>query len=69
MHNKKHLKCTLWKTLWGLATLLVVLTALNLLGVVVLAHEPLACLAFAAVLGILAIPIKLDCASCGRCSV
>lgn len=69
--NKKHLlKCWLWKGLWGVSALCLILA-----WATVITQSPLFIFApdlylwTALVLGVLAISIKQDCANCSVCRV
>jgi len=57
--DKKHLKCRLWKVLWGLSFLSLVLAWSGFDGQYWMWN--------ALVLAMLAVPIKLDCQSCKVC--
>jgi len=67
---KRHYKCWLWKILWLLSLVSFVLALVGAYGrQVVLGLEPLAWFWNALVLGVLAMPIKMDCSDCGVCAV
>lgn len=68
--SKKHLKCWLWKILWVLSFGFFVVAIIGALrGGPLLGLDPLLGFWSALVLGVLAIPIKLDCADCSVCRV
>ena len=70
MSNKKHLKCWLWKVMWGLGALAFILAWVSvLMRAPIGPFDPLFLLWNALVLGVLATPIKLDCHSCDVCGV
>lgn len=64
----KHWKCRIWKALWGLGALSLILAWVSV-GIrgTVLGLDPLAWYWNALVLVVLSIPIKLDCHSCEVC--
>ena len=68
---KKHLiKCWLWKILWGVSVLALLLAWVSVLrGNPVWGLDPLLLLWGSLVLGVLSIPIKLDCHACNVCGV
>lgn len=70
--DKKHIKCWLWKGLWGLAALCFILAWVSVIRQAPIGQfDPLFLLWNGLILGILAIPIKLDChdcCGCGGCS-
>ena len=64
------MKCWLWKLLWLLAAVCLVLAWVAVyMKNLVLGLEPLAWYWNALVLGVLAMPIKMDCHGCGTCGV
>ncbi|HWO07432.1 MAG TPA: hypothetical protein VNM40_02515 [Candidatus Paceibacterota bacterium] len=64
------LKCWLWKALWGLAVLCFVLAWVSVLRQAPIGQfDPLFLFWNALILGILAVPIKLDCQTCETCTV
>ena len=68
MMNKKHLKCLFWKVLWALSALSVILAwYTNFTQSAIINLGALAWFWNALVLGVLAIPIKLDCHNCNVC--
>lgn len=68
--SKKHIKCWLWKGLWGLGALSFILAWVSILQQAPIGKfDPLFLLWNALILGVLATPIKLDCQSCEVCSV
>lgn len=71
MLGKKHLiKCWLWKAMWGLAALSFILAWVSVLMRAPIGQfDPLFLLWNALVLGVLAAPIKMDCADCSTCNV
>ena len=71
MDSKKHLlKCWLWKVLWALSALALIVAWVGVMRrTAVLNVDPLFLLWNALILGVLAIPIKLDCHSCDVCGV
>lgn len=71
MSGKKHLiKCWLWKVMWGIAALSFILAWVSVIMRAPIGQfDPLFLLWNALVLGVLAVPIKLDCAGCSTCSV
>lgn len=68
---KKHqLKCWLWKGLWGLAALSFILAWVSVLMRAPIGQfDPLFLFWNSLILGILAVPVKLDCQNCEVCSV
>ncbi|MBI5456154.1 hypothetical protein HY969_00240 [Candidatus Kaiserbacteria bacterium] len=69
--GKKHLlKCWLWKILWGLSVLAFALAWVSVLRKAPIGQfDPLFLFWNALILGVLAVPIKLDCQTCETCSV
>ncbi|NBV76711.1 hypothetical protein EBR66_00895 [bacterium] len=68
--NKKHIKCWLWKILWGLAAAALISAWLSVvLKTAVVGIDPAFLLWNALILSSLAIAIKLDCTSCTTCEV
>ncbi len=68
MMNRKHFKCTFWKILWGLSALCVLFAWYTNFSQATIANMgALAWFWNALVLGVLAIPIKLDCHNCEVC--
>ncbi|MDP3778937.1 MAG: hypothetical protein Q8R30_02740 [bacterium] len=68
MMDRKHFKCTFWKILWGLGALCVLFAwYTNFTQATIANMGALAWFWNALVLGVLAIPIKLDCHNCGVC--
>ncbi|MDP3769692.1 MAG: hypothetical protein Q8R40_02005 [bacterium] len=68
--DKKHCKCLLWKGLWALGLITLILAWVsNYTQAALLGYGALAWFWTALVLGVLAIPIKLDCHDCSTCSV
>ncbi len=66
----KHLKCWLWKGLWGVSALSFLLSwAIVIYGSPLFGLDPLLLLWTALVLGVLSIPVKLDCQNCTTCQV
>lgn len=63
----KHYKCLLWKGLWGLGALALILSWLAGEGGHMIGMSTEHLLWDALVLAVLSIPIKLDCHSCGVC--
>ena len=68
--GKHTLKCFLWKILWvlGFAALVIAFVEI-IMQEPVLGFAPDLYLWTALILGVLAIPIKLDCADCTACKV
>ena len=67
--GKHHMKCWLWKTLWVLAAIAFILAWVSVLRrATILNMDPLFLLWNALVLGVLSIPVKLDCHSCNTCN-
>lgn len=68
--NKKHLKCWLWKILWGLSAIAFAFAWISVFrGAPFGQFDPLFLLWNALILGILSVPIKLDCQACDTCGV
>ncbi len=67
--STKHLKCWLWKLLWVLGALSLVLAWVAGVNGQVLQLPGIVWFFNALVFGILAVPIKLDCHSCDTCGV
>ena len=67
--EKQHIKCWLWKVLWALCAISLVLAWMS--GINGMMFNLPAGIWFwtALVLGVLAIPIKLDCHSCNTCGI
>ena len=62
------LKCLLWKALWGLGAVSLVLAWLSIYQqALVFGLDPAAWYWNALGLVVLSIPIKLDCSNCGAC--
>lgn len=67
---KQHYKCWIWKALWILSLASFVVALVGAYGrQAVFGLEPLAWFWNALVLGVLAVPVKLDCHNCGVCQV
>jgi hypothetical protein len=67
--DRKHIKCILWKTLWGLAFIALILAwigARSATGTIFTLDAGLL-IYTSMILGILSIPLKLDCADCPTC--
>ena len=70
MGNKHLIKCWLWKAMWVLAALSFILAWVSVMRRAPIGQfDPLFLLWNALVLGVLSIPIKLDCRKCGTCNV
>lgn len=69
--DRAHFKCWLWKGLWGLAALSLIYTwwVATYRSDPVLGFGALYGFWNALVLGVLAIPIKLDCHTCSVCKI
>ena len=68
--DRKHSKCLLWKGLWTLALITMILAWIsNYTQGAFLGYGALVWFWTALVLGVLAIPIKLDCHDCGVCGI
>ena len=66
--DRKHFKCLLWKGLWGLAVAAGALACVSAIsGRVLFLYTAEHWFWNALILAVLAIPIKLDCTSCGVC--
>lgn len=67
--GKHTLKCWLWKVLWilSLAALIVAIVEI-ITQTPILGFSPDLYLWTALILGVLAIPVKLDCANCSTCN-
>jgi hypothetical protein len=64
--DRKHIKCWLWKGLWGVAALSFILAWISVIRQAPIGQfDPLFLLWNSLILGILATPIKLDCHDCG----
>ena len=65
-----HIKCNLWKFMWIMSVAFLISAWYSLLSKVALAGlDPLAWFWSALVLGVLCVPVKLDCHSCGTCNM
>ena len=70
MMSKHLIKCWVWKGLWALAAIAFILAWVSVLRrATIFNMDPLFLLWNALVLGVLSIPVKLDCHSCGVCGV
>ena len=70
MGNKHLIKCWIWKAMWVLAVLSFVLAWVSVMRRAPIGQfDPLFLLWNALVLGVLSIPVKLDCRKCGTCNV
>lgn len=70
MMSKHLIKCWLWKAMWGVAALSFILAWVSVLMRAPIGQfDPLFLLWNALVLGILSIPVKLDCHNCETCGV
>ena len=70
MMGKHLIKCWLWKGLWILAAISFILAWISVMRRAPIGQfDPLFLLWNALVLGVLTIPIKLDCKACHTCSV
>ncbi len=70
MMNKKHWKCHIWKVLWGLGFIAMILAWItNFMQSTIIGMGALAWFWNSLVLGVLAISIKLDCHNCDVCQV
>ena len=67
--DRKHFKCLLWKGLWGLGVIALVLAFFAIQSGKVWGYDSLHWYAGALILAVLAIPIKLDCRSCTVCKI
>ena len=68
--DKKHLKCWLWKGLWAVSALSFLMGWLSvILQAPIGPLDPLFLFWNGLILGVLATPIKLDCAACESCHV
>jgi len=68
--DRKHWECWLWKLFWVGGLLALVLAWVGVLKQsLILGVSPELWLWDALILGILSIPIKLDCQNCSSCSV
>jgi len=69
-YNKGHMKCMLWKGLWLLGTISLLLAWIALYSkTLILGFDPGAWFLSGMTFATLSIPIKLDCTSCDGCSV
>lgn len=66
---KKHFKCYLWKILWGLGALSLVLAWGSLPTGVIATLGTAVWFWSALILGVLSITIKMDCDNCDVCKV
>jgi hypothetical protein len=65
----KHMKCWLWKGMWGFAAISFVLAWVSvIIKAPIWQFDPLFLFWNALVLGVLATPIKLDCSQCNTCN-
>jgi hypothetical protein len=63
-----HMKCWIWKKLWALSALaMIVGWVAAIQNSPILGLQGIYWFMTALVLGVLAIPIKLDCTQCGTC--
>ena len=70
MMSKHLMKCWLWKGMWSLGALAFLLAWVSVIMQAPIGSlDPLFLFWNALILGILAIPVKLDCQSCGTCNV
>ena len=67
--DKKHFKCLLWKLLWALSLISLVLVWVAGANNSVLGLPDAVWLWNSLIFGILSIPIKLDCHSCDVCGI
>lgn len=69
--GKKHLiKCWIWKGLWVLSVVAFVLAWVSVLRKAPIGQfDPLFLFWNALILGVLAVPVKLDCKTCETCNV
>jgi len=68
--DKKHAKCWLWKVLWAGSLISLGLAWLGVLNQsLIFGLGPEVWLWDALILGVLSIPIKLDCQNCSTCSM
>ena len=67
--DRRHLKCLLWKTLWGLSVIALISAWVATRNGQVWGLNAEHLFWDALVLGVLAIPIKLDCHSCSVCRI
>ena len=65
--DRTHFKCRLWKALWGLSALSLILAWVAARSGSVWGYGMEHWFWDALILGVLAIPIKLDCHSCSVC--
>ena len=65
--DRKHFKCLLWKGLWGLGVVSFVLACASIWSGTPLWLTAEHWFWSALILGVLAIPIKLDCTACSVC--
>ena len=64
----QHWKCRIWKKLWGLSLLALIVGWVAVLqNGAILGLQGVYWFLTSLSLGLLAIPIKLDCTSCGTC--
>lgn len=70
MMQKHLIKCWLWKGMWGVAAFAFALAWVSVLRrAPVFQLDPIFLLWNSLILGILAIPVKLDCHKCETCNV
>jgi len=68
--DRRHLKCLLWKGLWLISLVSLVVAWYGVGGnKVVLGLNSLGWFWNAVIFGILAVPVKLDCRACGVCKI
>ena len=68
--DRRHLKCWLWKLLWILSAAALIVAWVGIRGdKVLLGLNSLGWFWNALILGVLAIPIKLDCHTCAVCKI
>jgi hypothetical protein len=68
--NKHSLKCMLWKVLWVLSLVSLAIAWVSIMRQApVLGIDPGLLLWTGVILASLSVPVKLDCTSCGGCSV
>jgi len=65
--DNTHFKCLLWKSLWGLGVLSLLVAWLSLITDTVLGFDAFVWFWNAVIFAALSIPIKLDCQSCSTC--
>jgi len=66
--DRKHLKCLLWKALWGISVLSLIAAWFSLQDTI-LGFNAQFWFWNGLLFGVLAIPIKLDCHSCDTCQI